>query len=376
MKTPALIKSFLAHVESTSEPNTLASWTQALNRFAEFAEGKPLKTPLILEYRAYLTREGLKESSVSAYLVPLRRMFSWAVQMEHLASNPMPKLAINITAAAKEPILAVELERLILEVQCIKGYEHWPNALRVGWHTGLRLSDVAMLRKDSLNVPESAIKAVPKKTKKFHRVVEIPVPPELITALLEESGAEYVFNAMARRYRKDGHKSLSAQFNYLAHKAEIVGKDFRSFRRSFITRNLNKGVSPAFVSEMTGINLKQLMSYFRPTLEEKRAALGLTQRKEQGSMRDERVIAEEKKLKLWNGRGHGDYKRGVLYVCAKSYADAERLMQQALNSKMRFQTELKIYYAKGCWGDSMRGIEPERGVWAQKDRRSPIVRLI
>lgn len=70
-----------------------------------------------------------------------------------------------------------------------------------------------------------------------------------------------------------------------------------------------------------------------------------------------------KTIKLWNGRGVGN--REKLFIGAYSKADACRMLDELYPpcGKSSWYRELTIYFSKGCWGDSMEGIIPERGVW-------------
>ena len=71
---------------------------------------------------------------------------------------------------------------------------------------------------------------------------------------------------------------------------------------------------------------------------------------------------ESKKLKIWNGRGDFRKLDGHLYVCAYTQKDAIELLNQAGHEHMTTR-ELSTYWSANCWGTSMAGITPERGVW-------------
>jgi hypothetical protein len=92
---------------------------------------------------------------------------------------------------------------------------------------------------------------------------------------------------------------------------------------------------------------------------------------ERPTLRDATVVAKGKGLKIWNGRGHGEWDH--FYVCARSGAEACRLLRAAVGYGT-YETELRKYYNANCWGSAMDGIEPEVGVWATKrgDDRSPV----
>lgn len=82
-----------------------------------------------------------------------------------------------------------------------------------------------------------------------------------------------------------------------------------------------------------------------------------------------------KTLRCWNGRGFNS--RGdTLYVAAYSRRDAARLLAAAAMKHWRtgrqadayeigtWDRDLKNYFSE-CWGNSMAGIQPKRGVWYQ-----------
>lgn len=83
-------------------------------------------------------------------------------------------------------------------------------------------------------------------------------------------------------------------------------------------------------------------------------------------------MASEKPLRLWNGRWE-DGK--TAFVAAYSRADAGRLLCQAAGKDLRgIDNELKDYFNQ-CWGDTMNGITPERGVWVA-GHCQPLVRVV
>ncbi len=88
-----------------------------------------------------------------------------------------------------------------------------------------------------------------------------------------------------------------------------------------------------------------------------------------------------KKLKIWNGRGHGrTYGRGHIYVAAYSQKQAAELVSRACygdDCPDNISTnEIRNYYSD-CWGNSMNGIEPtEPCVYASKEHFGTPERVI
>lgn len=84
-----------------------------------------------------------------------------------------------------------------------------------------------------------------------------------------------------------------------------------------------------------------------------------------------------RKLKLFNGRDWDC--RGHLYVAAYSVKDAVELINAAYRKVNHLENRLDVnptslnevntYYSKGCWGNPMDGVVPERGVWRSKNVR-------
>lgn len=83
------------------------------------------------------------------------------------------------------------------------------------------------------------------------------------------------------------------------------------------------------------------------------------------------------KLKKFNGRGHGDYKKGHIYVAAYSQKQAADLIGKATGVKNVSVSEISDYYSKGSWGSRMNGIEPtEPCLYASKHYSDQPVRIL
>jgi len=66
-----------------------------------------------------------------------------------------------------------------------------------------------------------------------------------------------------------------------------------------------------------------------------------------------------KTLKIWNGRGHGDFTNGHFYVAAYTKKQACELIGKASGYKSPISySEITNYYSEGSWGNSMDGIIP------------------
>lgn len=84
-----------------------------------------------------------------------------------------------------------------------------------------------------------------------------------------------------------------------------------------------------------------------------------------------------KKLKIWNGRSHGKYNKGHIYVAAYSQKQAAELISKSCNTFIT-ANEIREYYSP-CWGNSMNGIEPtEPCVYIQERvfQKEPPIRIL
>lgn len=98
-----------------------------------------------------------------------------------------------------------------------------------------------------------------------------------------------------------------------------------------------------------------------------------------------------RKLKIWNGRSYFCHNRndpqwegatpghttGSVYAAAYSRADLRRMITAYTGTPIS-DSEIKVYWNEGNWGNEMEGVVPERGLWLKQkanDRRPP-VRLV
>jgi hypothetical protein len=91
----------------------------------------------------------------------------------------------------------------------------------------------------------------------------------------------------------------------------------------------------------------------------------------------------ERKLKIWNGNAqvivppdlarrkglrHNSYVHA--YGCAASRADLCRMLAEWSGAAGSINSYIRDYWHEGAWGNSMTGIEPERGLWIAWDFKS------
>jgi len=79
-------------------------------------------------------------------------------------------------------------------------------------------------------------------------------------------------------------------------------------------------------------------------------------------------MIRNRKLKVWNGLVWLNRKQISSSICAYSQKDAVNLLNE-----LGFSFTLGEFrdYWPPCWGNSMDGIEPERGLWIEMERGKP-----
>ena len=73
-------------------------------------------------------------------------------------------------------------------------------------------------------------------------------------------------------------------------------------------------------------------------------------------------LFEGKTLKIWNGRGHGKFNNGSIYVAAYTKKQAAELVSKACYGddapNVINVREISEYYNEGSWGNEMNNIDP------------------
>ena len=211
----------------------------------------------------------------------IMRFWRWLEDNEHIEHSPL------LARRTVRPLVIPPTRRPIMEdqyraVMAVAGTP-WRELCAVGWHTGLRYSDVAGLRWDQIDWESRVITTLPRKIRRFNKTLTIPMADELVAVLRERKEhprypalamCEVVFPELniASWDRVYAYTEIQKVFR----RAGLPkGYSFHSFRHAFCTRLSNDGVSPLTISAMTGQSLRVLQTYVKVSVEAKRAALGI-----------------------------------------------------------------------------------------------------
>lgn len=268
---------FLKSIAHTASPPTITTYGVALGKFCDWAITRgPVTEAILLEYRDALFDGGRKPNTVAANLRAIKSLYTWLHKRGHVLANPMADVPIPVAEKTHKEGITEKEYRLLLATAQKRKRDEWEYAIRIGWATGFRLSDMATLTKQAVNLEAKTITLVPQKTRRSSgKRVEIPISDELcafLRPLLLGNGPEPVCPSLDSQYKASGHKFISNQFCKLCQSLGIK-KSYHRFRDAFISRLVAKGVSPAIIAEITGLNLNRIMTYTNTPLDVKRAAI-------------------------------------------------------------------------------------------------------
>lgn len=279
MKLESQIAMYLEFVAAANTESTAEAYRSRLSRYVKFVDSRRVTKDLLRAWYNSMLDEGLAKRHVVLCRRTVRAMYNWLIENELAASNPVIPVKDCTPIRIVRPVITLEEHERIIVIADKDDDDIWPYAVRCGWDTGLRLSDVAGLRWECVLWDERGIRTVPRKTKRFGKVVEIPLPDSFLAFLAAEHlkqgrpATGLICEHMALAYNTN-HTWLVHHFSRIATKAAVL-KTFHCYRHAFVTRNLARGLSAEMISTMTGQTVEQVMEYAHLTLEQKRAAMGL-----------------------------------------------------------------------------------------------------
>ncbi len=298
------VKEFLDNFPAYASQKSDAGRKHAFRLFVDFVGGSALRLDMVTaEHCRDFIRKSLKE--VSKGTTELRKAylshaFKCAIVDGNLLDrNPWQAISVPKEAQAINPDAGADKQKrlpfTLAEIR--KLIEHapapWCDIVAVSYYGyGLRLSDVCLLRWDSINWAKGYIQLTEKKTKKIRC---IPLQNELATRLMElraqAVGEEYIFPVMAHYYNSGKASYASTQFTSLlrsmgiipaetaeqpkGHRHNISPKSFHSIRHTVVScLRGDASLTADIVRDAVGHNSEEVeRGYFTATLEQ-RAQVG------------------------------------------------------------------------------------------------------
>jgi integrase len=189
----------------------------------------------------------------------------------------------NDTEISREPLTYEEFSKLL---EAADG--EWKTLILIGFYTGLRLKDVALMKSKSINILDSTINLTVAKTK--YKLKQIPIYHQLLEAISSnyDANREYLLPNIANQYNQDARKitdkvkelikSIGLETNQEREsgkrKASVRG--FHSLRHTFVSMCASEGIPQSVVQSLVGTTTKAVMEIYTHTSpEQKKDAIKL-----------------------------------------------------------------------------------------------------
>ena len=221
----------------------------------------------VVSFRDKLRAEGRTAKTTNALVRKLLSPpFSAALRLGHIAANPCAavepiKDRAETRTSGREPFTGDEVAALVAHVE-----GDWKGAIILGATSGLRLSDIANLRWEALDLEARLLRL---QTQKTDAVVVVPLHVGFLDWIADQPrgiAKAWVFPALAG-IGTAGRKGLSVQFRDIMRKAGVTGrvsdpggekgrtrnsKSFHSLRHHFVSQLANQGVAPDIRQKLAG----------------------------------------------------------------------------------------------------------------------------
>lgn len=293
---------WLAYRAASTTESSRAAYLHALQPWFRWMEQRGYGIPeisnktmtsYILDARA----AGLSNNTIAYKVMLVRSFLGWLVDEEELEVNPLVGRKLPALPSSEPdtvPFTHEEYERIIAELRRedrvpVYGLElkeirrpayrdWWVPTCQIGWHTGLRISDIAGLKWSSVDFERELLTVRPKKKAARREILEIPMEPELVRIMLglwerRIPNNQYVLPILAGYYQDKARKMVVHWFRLACDRCGFKRHSFHSFRHGFVTRLLNAGVDPITIGSMTGQSLSTITSYAHVSNEAKVVAL-------------------------------------------------------------------------------------------------------
>jgi integrase len=215
----------------------------------------------VLNYRDGLRTNKRTERTANQSVGVISAVLRTAMRQQHIASNPALAVENLKVCAAQKGVFAIEqVQRLVATAQ-----GDWKGAILFAFYSGARLSDVARMRWESIDLQNKWIRFTPSKTGK---PIEIPLHRELERELLKRPGVgkANLFPELAKVKGTAGRGGLSGRFAKIMERAGVTGVikqrddgsravhalSFHSLRHTFTSVLANHGVNEEARMRLSG----------------------------------------------------------------------------------------------------------------------------
>lgn len=233
---------------------TLDNYKYTLEMFAQKVNKSISKitTDDIRGYITYLSEERhLRETSLQTHISTLRAFFGWLYVEEKIKKNPMLKIR-SLKLDKKNARQALSLEELERLRDACKGYRE-KALVEFLVSTGCRLSEVAQLKVDDLNLNERGVVVTGKGDK--DRLVYFSVRARLMLQeyIKERKGGEGLFVSSKTPYLPLKQRAIERIVHAISERAGLASRVHpHLLRHTFATLALNSGMDVTVIQRLLG----------------------------------------------------------------------------------------------------------------------------
>jgi len=266
-----------------------------LRRLALFVDTRVFTPQILAEFQAATHERKVKLNTIIRTLMTVKVFVRWLDEMDFVERR-------RFTGVIRVPTVIPIVPRIFTEDQyerlkaAAKG-TYWYYAAIMGYRTGARYSDVALLKWENVHLDECYIRYIPFKTRKTGReaVCTFAVGGDLHEVLLEmslcksanpEGWGAYVCPDMAMTYPMNGGLYGAGPikrraFKTLCEESGCAGLSFHKLRNSFMSRLVQSGASFPMASQITGLSSPQMFSHYaKPDIEALRRVMDKVDKKD------------------------------------------------------------------------------------------------
>jgi integrase/recombinase XerC len=252
-------------IEKDASPHTLRAYRKDLEAFFSFVEknSTDIEVGDIRGFIAHRLREGRKRSSVSRQLATLRSFFRFLHREGYINSNPARPVPNPKMQSRLPRFLTIDETFNLIEKPEGIGFQNARDRaiLELLYSSGMRVSEVARLEIDDINLREGLIKVKGKRKKERivpigTKAVEALKAYEIERALLRKDTAAYFLNRNGGRLTDRSIRRIVVKYSRETDEEGnplISGKvGPHTLRHTFATHLLESGADLRAIQELLG----------------------------------------------------------------------------------------------------------------------------
>lgn len=251
---------------------TIDGYRIELGLFANYVQ-KAVAQISTADIRGYLSfNPGLKLSTIDRKLSVIKNFFKWLVQEEILLRDPSVK--INAPKKPKRLPKGLSVEELEIVRESCKTLRERA-VMEVMYSTGCRLSEIANMKKDDINIQTMSAQVIGKGDKERTVFLSFKALFHLKKYLQSrDDDCEYLFVTERRPIRQLSNRSIQRIIDKIEERANISKKlTPHVFRHTFATLSAEQGIDLADLQHLLGHeNPSTTLVYAHVTEERKREA--------------------------------------------------------------------------------------------------------